>query len=63
MTGKRAVYVQVLGLTDEESRAFWPVHDEYEAKVKKVDDRLIRPVAWQRWSVTSSPCSLARSLS
>lgn len=31
-------------LTDEESRAFWPVYDEYEAKVKKIDDRFIRLV-------------------
>jgi aminopeptidase N len=42
MTDKRAVYAQALGLTDDESRAFWPVYDEYEAKVKTIDDRLIR---------------------
>jgi hypothetical protein len=23
---------------------FWPVYDEYEAKVRGVDDRLIRPI-------------------
>ena len=44
MTDKRAVYTQAMGLTDEESRAFWPVYDEYEAEVKKVDDRFIRLV-------------------
>jgi hypothetical protein len=42
MTDKRAVYTQALRLTDDESRAFWPVYDEYEAKVKKVDDRFIQ---------------------
>lgn len=44
MTDKRAVYAQVLRLTDEQSRAFWPVYDEYEAKVKKIDDRFIQLV-------------------
>lgn len=44
MTDKRAVYAQVLQLTDEESRAFWPVYDEYEARLKKIDDRFIRLV-------------------
>jgi len=42
MADKRAVYVQALRLTDNESRAFWPVYDEYEARVKQVDDRLVR---------------------
>lgn len=41
MADKRAVYARTLQLTDEESRAFWPVYDEYEAKVKKIDDRFI----------------------
>ena len=44
MTDKRAIYGRAMQLTDEESRAFWPVYDEYEAKVKKIDDRLIRLV-------------------
>jgi hypothetical protein len=42
MTDKRAIYAKAMKLTDEESRAFWPVYDEYEAKVKKIDDRFIR---------------------
>jgi len=41
MTDKRAVFAQNLQLTDSESRAFWPIYDEYEAKVKKVDDQFI----------------------
>ena len=42
MTDKRAVYAQAMRLSDGESRAFWPVYDEYEAKVKKIDDRFIQ---------------------
>ncbi|HET9694312.1 MAG TPA: hypothetical protein VFP48_07995 [Steroidobacteraceae bacterium] len=34
--------MRTLQLTDKESRAFWPVYDEYEAKVKKIDDRFIQ---------------------
>lgn len=40
-TDKRAVYAQNLQLTDAESRAFWPIYDAYEAKVKKLDDAFI----------------------
>jgi hypothetical protein len=40
-TDKRAVYVQALQLTDAESRAFWPIYDEYEGKTKKLDDQFI----------------------
>lgn len=39
---KRAVYAKNLGMTDSESRAFWPVYDEYEAKSKKLDDRFAK---------------------
>jgi hypothetical protein len=42
MVDKRSVYTQALKLTDEESRAFWPVYDEYEAKVKTIDDRFVQ---------------------
>ena len=44
MSDKRTAYAQAMQLTDEESRAFWPVYDEYEAKVKKIDDRFVRLV-------------------
>jgi hypothetical protein len=40
-TDKRAVYAQNLQLTDSESRAFWPIYDEYEAKAKKIDDQFL----------------------
>jgi hypothetical protein len=43
-TDKRAVYAQNLELTDAESRAFWPIYDSYEAKVKKLDDAFLAMV-------------------
>jgi Spy/CpxP family protein refolding chaperone len=44
MTDKRAVYAQNLQLTDAESRAFWPVYDEYEMKAKKLNDEFLKLV-------------------
>ena len=41
MTDKRAVYARNLDMTGTESAAFWPIYDEYEAKVKKLDDRFL----------------------
>ena len=41
MTDKRAVYARNLDMTGTESAAFWPVYDEYESKVKKLDDRFL----------------------
>ncbi|MGB7739877.1 MAG: hypothetical protein WBM03_12260, partial [Steroidobacteraceae bacterium] len=41
MTDKRAVYARNLELTDAESRAFWPVYDEYEGKAKKLNDEFL----------------------
>jgi hypothetical protein len=41
MADKRSVYAARLNLSDSESRAFWPIYDEYEAKVKKLDDRFL----------------------
>ena len=40
-TDKKALYAQYLGLTEEESAKFWPVYDEYEAKLKPMQDRLL----------------------
>ena len=40
-TDKRAVYAQNLQLTEAESRAFWPVYDEYEGKAKKLNDEFL----------------------
>ncbi len=41
MTDKRSVYAQNLELTEAESRAFWPVYDEYEGKAKKLNDQFL----------------------
>ena len=41
MADKRTVYAASLNLSDPESRAFWPIYDEYEGKVKKLDDRFL----------------------
>jgi hypothetical protein len=41
MTDKRSVYAQNLKMSDSESRAFWPIYDEYEGKLKKLDDAFI----------------------
>jgi hypothetical protein len=38
-TDRRAVYAANLNLTDEESKAFWPIYDEYEGAIKKVADK------------------------
>lgn len=40
-TDKKAVYARYLGLTEEESAKFWPIYDEYEAKAKPLQDRLL----------------------
>jgi hypothetical protein len=40
-TNKRGVYADYLKMTDAESKAFWPIYDEYEAQLKKVDDRFM----------------------
>ena len=44
MTDKRSVYTNNLEMTGTESAAFWPVYDEYEAKLKKLDDRFLNLV-------------------
>jgi hypothetical protein len=43
-TDKRAIYAKALELSDAESRVFWPVYDEYEGKVKALDDRFLNLV-------------------
>jgi len=43
-TDKKAVYAANLGMTDAESAKFWPIYDEYEAKVKPLQDRFLANV-------------------
>lgn len=40
-TNKRDVYSEYLTLTDTEGNAFWPVYDQYEADLKKLDERFV----------------------
>lgn len=40
-TDKRGVYVQYMNLTEAESKAFWPLYDNYEFDLKKLDDRAV----------------------
>ena len=41
MTDRRSVYASNMGMTEIESRAFWPIYDEYEGKVKALNDRFL----------------------
>lgn len=38
-TDRRAILAANLQLTEEESRVFWPIYDEYELAMKKVTDQ------------------------
>lgn len=44
MADRKAVFAKNLGLSESESAAFWPVYDEYEAKVKPLNDRFLANV-------------------
>ncbi len=41
---RKAVIGQNMNLTDDESKAFWPLYDEYEGKMDKIEDRHIREI-------------------
>jgi Spy/CpxP family protein refolding chaperone len=43
-TDKRAIYARSLDMSDSESRAFWPIYEEYEAEAKTLDDRFLAMV-------------------
>jgi hypothetical protein len=43
-TNRRGVYAEYLKLNDAESKAFWPIYDEYEAKSKVLADRYLAMV-------------------
>jgi hypothetical protein len=36
---RKAVVGQNMALTDDESRKFWPLYDEYEGKMDRIEDR------------------------
>jgi hypothetical protein len=41
---RKAVVGQNMDLTDAESKAFWPLYDEYEGKMDRIEDRHIREI-------------------
>jgi hypothetical protein len=41
-TEKKAVFAQNMWLTDAEGAAFWPVYNDYEAELTKVNDRVLQ---------------------
>jgi hypothetical protein len=41
---RKAVVGQNMSLTDTESQAFWPLYDEYEGKMDKIEDRHVREI-------------------
>jgi hypothetical protein len=44
MNDRKAVFARNLGLTEDESKVFWPIYDEYEARVKPLNDRFLANV-------------------
>src|SRR3984957_13468237 len=41
---RKAVVGQNMNLTDAESKTFWPLYDEYEGKMDRIEDRHIREI-------------------
>lgn len=41
---RKAIVGQNMDLTPAEAKAFWPLYDQYEAKMDKIEDRHIREV-------------------
>lgn len=41
---RKAVVGQNMDLTDAESKTFWPLYDEYEGKMDRIEDRHIREI-------------------
>lgn len=39
---KKAVFAENMWLTDGEGTAFWPVYNEYEAELSKINDRVLK---------------------
>lgn len=42
---KRQAIKKAVSLTIEQSRAFWPIYDRYEAEVKKINDTRLQMIA------------------
>jgi hypothetical protein len=41
-TGKKAIIVDNMGFTEDESKAFWPVYDEFQQAKQKLNERTIK---------------------
>jgi hypothetical protein len=41
---RKAVVGQNMSLTDDETKTFWPLYDEYEGKMDRVEDRHVREI-------------------
>jgi hypothetical protein len=41
---RKAVITRNLGLSSEESTAFWPIYDDYAAEKKRVNDRQVKVI-------------------
>lgn len=43
-TGKKAIIVDNMGFTEDESRAFWPVYNEFQKAKQKLNERTIKAI-------------------
>jgi hypothetical protein len=41
-TQKKAIVAANMGLTEEESQAFWPVYNDFQNDLRKVNDRVVK---------------------
>ena len=41
-TGKKAIIADNMGFTESESKAFWPVYDEFQRMKQKLNERMIK---------------------
>lgn len=41
---RKAIVGQNMNLTDDENKTFWPLYDEYEAKMDRIEDRHVREI-------------------
>ncbi len=41
-TGKKVIVAQNMGLTEEEAEAFWPLYNEYQEEIQRINDRLAK---------------------
>ena len=43
-TGKKEIIVDNMGFTEDESKAFWPVYDEFQQAKQKLNERTIKVI-------------------